>query len=98
MSSPSSRLEAALHKLPGSVPFKAFTAALVLSAVAAYPVFSKPPEQSRQGHDYLSSDKPEAIRASQEQQRKEYRHQRNQQQQQQDQQAAAAPSSEGGSK
>jgi hypothetical protein len=81
-----SRLESIVQKIPGSVPFKAFSTAILLCTVAAYPVFSKPPEQSRQGHDYLSSDKPEAIRASQEQQRREYRHQRNQQKEK-----AAAP-------
>lgn len=73
----SSLSKSLLHKLPGSVSFKAFSLAVLISAAAAYPVFKKPAEESRQGHDYMSSDKPEAIRASQEQLRKEYRRKRN---------------------
>jgi hypothetical protein len=64
-------------RIPGSIAFKSFAAAVLLCSAVAYPVFKKPPEESRQGHDYLSSDKPEVIRASQEQLRKEYRQNRN---------------------
>jgi hypothetical protein len=81
-----SRFDAVLQKLPGSLAAKAFGVATVVIAAAAYPVFSKPPEKSRQGHDYMSSDKPEAIRASQEKQRKEYRHKRNAEKEQQEKQ------------
>ena len=72
-----SRIDAWIQRLPGSIPFKSFVAACLVCAAAAYPVFQKPPEESRQGHDYLSSEKPEIIRSTQEQLRKEYRHQRN---------------------
>ena len=72
-----SRIDTLIQRLPGSLPFKSFIAACVVCTVVAYPVFKKPPEESRQGHDYMSSEKPEIIRATQEQLRKEYRHQRN---------------------
>jgi hypothetical protein len=72
-----SRMDSWIQQLPGSIPFKSFVAACVLCTVIAIPVFQKKPEESRQGHDYLSSEKPEIIRATQEQLRKEYRHQRN---------------------
>lgn len=71
------RIDDLVQRIPGSIPLKAFVAACVVSAALAYPVFSKAPEQSRQGHDYMSSEKPEIIRSTQEQLRKEYRHQRN---------------------
>ena len=73
-----SRLDAALLKLPGSVAAKAFTVSVLLCVASAVPIFRKPPEQSRQGHDYMSSEKPEVIRATQERLRKEYRHKRDQ--------------------
>jgi hypothetical protein len=72
-----SRIDTFIQRIPGSLPLKSFIAACLVCSVAAYPVFIKSPEQSRQGHDYMSSDKPEVIRATQEQLRKEYRHQRN---------------------
>jgi hypothetical protein len=72
-----SRIDAFIKRIPGSLPLKSFVAACVVCAVTAYPVFSKSPEESRQGHDYMSSDKPEVIRSTQEQLRKEYRQQRN---------------------
>lgn len=71
------RFDAVIQSLPGSVAFKAFAAAVLLCSAAAYPIFRKPPEETRQGHDYLSSEKPESIRASQEHLRKEYRRKRN---------------------
>ena len=70
------RFDAFIQRLPGSIPFKSFVAACIVCTAAAYPVFSKPPEESRQGHDYMSSEKPEAIRSSEEQLRREYRDQR----------------------
>jgi hypothetical protein len=76
---PMSRIDDFINKrIPGSMPLKAFVAAVLVCSVVAYPVFSKPPEESRQGHDYMSSDKPEAIRATQEQLRKQYRQKRKQ--------------------
>ena len=78
ISLPMSRIDNFINKrIPGSMPLKAFVASVIVCAAAAYPVFKKPPEESRQGHDYMSSEKPEAIRASQEQLRKEYRRKRN---------------------
>lgn len=62
-----------LKKIP--VQARAFAAAVVIVGALAVPVFWSP--ESRQGHDYLSSEKPEAIRAGQERLRKEYRHNRN---------------------
>jgi hypothetical protein len=74
-----SRVDEFVNKrIPGSMPLKAFLAEVLVCSVVAYPVFSKPPEESRQGHDYMSSDKPEAIRATQEQLRREYRQKRQQ--------------------
>ena len=70
------RFDGFIQRLPGSIPFKSFVAACIVCTAAAYPVFRKPPEESRQGHDYLSSEKPEAIRSSEEQLRREYRDQR----------------------
>ena len=72
-----SRVDAWIQRLPGSLPLKSFVAACIVCTVVSYPVFQKKPEESRQGHDYLSSEKPEIIRSTQEQLRKEYRHQRN---------------------
>lgn len=72
-----SRIDDFVNKrIPGSMPLKAFVAAVLFCSAVAYPVFSKSPEESRQGHDYMSSDKPEVIRATQEQQRREYRQKR----------------------
>jgi hypothetical protein len=71
-----SRIDAWVQRLPGSVPFKSFVTACAICAIVAVPVFQKKPEESRQGHDYMSSEKPEIIRATQEQLRKEYRHQK----------------------
>jgi predicted nucleic acid binding AN1-type Zn finger protein len=72
-----SRIDDFVNKrIPGSMPLKAFVAAVLFCTAVAYPVFSKSPEESRQGHDYMSSEKPEAIRSSQEQLRKEYRQKR----------------------
>ena len=65
-----------VKKIPGSVAVKSFVASTVIVALLAYPVFGISTE-TRQGHDYLSSEKPEAIRAGQERLRKEYRHNRN---------------------
>ena len=65
--SSSSPVSSWLQKIPGSVPLKAFGAAVLICSATAYPIFKKPAEDSRQGHDYMSSDKPESIRASQEQ-------------------------------
>lgn len=72
-----------LRRIP--VWAQSFGTAVAICALAAVPVFAKAPKDSRQGHDYLSSDKPESIRATQEQLRKEYRHQRNTTKQQQEQ-------------
>ena len=71
-----SRVDAFVNKLPGSLPFKAFCGAMVLCAITAYPVFKQKPEDSRQGHDYMSSEKPEQVKSTQEQLRKEYRRNR----------------------
>jgi hypothetical protein len=71
------RFERLIQRFPGSTPVKAFLVSSLLIAGLGYPVFSKSPKNSRQGHDYLSSERPEAIQASQERWRKENRIKRN---------------------
>jgi hypothetical protein len=66
-----------VNKLPGSTPVKAFVAAVALCGLFAIPVFRS--SETRQGHDYMSSEKPEAIIASQEKLRREFRHKRREQ-------------------
>jgi hypothetical protein len=73
-------IDDALARLPGSPRFKGFVTAWVVVGLIAIPVFRK--SSGRQGEDYLSSEKPETIRAGQEELRKQYRVQRDQQQQQ----------------
>lgn len=74
-----------IARLPGgSLRMKGFIAAWSIVGVLAIPVFYN--SSGRQGHDYLSSEKPEAIHAGQEELRKQYRQQRNQEKQLQQQQ------------
>ena len=61
-----------MKKIPGSVAVKSFVASTVIVALLAYPVFGISTE-TRQGHDYLSQDKPEAIRSGEERRRRENR-------------------------
>lgn len=56
-----------ISKIPGSTPVKAFVTSIVICGVLAIPVFY---DDSRQGHSYFSSEKPEAIAAQQDQLRK----------------------------
>ena len=60
-----------LKKLPGSTAAKAFVVAATLSTICAIPVFRS--KECRQGHDYFSSDKPEAIRSGEENLRRQAR-------------------------
>jgi len=64
-----------IRSLPGSPAMKAAVASGLIIAVISVPVFFVSKE-GRQGHDYFSQEKPEAIRAGEEQQRKIRRKQR----------------------
>ena len=66
-----SRIDTFLAKMPGSTGAKAFLAALAIGAAVAYPVFRS--KEGRQGHDYFSSERPEAISAGQDHMRKQNR-------------------------
>jgi len=70
-----------VKKLPGGHYTKLFVATSTILAVTAFPIFFNTKEV-RQGHDYFSQEKPEAIRAGQEQLRKEYRQARKAEKQQ----------------
>jgi hypothetical protein len=67
----------------------------IIIAGSAYPVFSK---NTRAGHDLFSSDKPEAIRESQEAKRREYRERIKEQREKlrQEQEAVTVRSAQGG--
>lgn len=67
-----------LNKIPGSLGLKVAVATTLVIGALAYPVFGNKNKnrKDRQGHDLLSSEKPEGIRAGQEQARKLYRQQR----------------------
>jgi hypothetical protein len=74
-----------IQLLPGSnLKVKGFVTAIAVTILMAVPIFGGQ-QQTRQGHDYMSSDKPESIRAEQERQRKEYRQSRKNKEQQQQQ-------------
>jgi hypothetical protein len=73
-----SRFDTWVQRLPGSIPVKSFGFSFIVCAILAYPVYKS--TESRQGHDYLSSDKPEAVAAGQEKLRREQRLQRNKEQ------------------
>jgi len=64
-----------VNKLPGTPGVKAFIAASFICGLLAMPVFGVSKE-GRQGHDYFSQEKPEAIRSGEERKRKEERQQR----------------------
>jgi len=66
-----SPIDTFLAKLPGSSVAKAALTSIALTAILAYPVFRS--TEGRQGHDYLSSERPEAISAGQDRARKENR-------------------------
>jgi hypothetical protein len=73
-----SRFDSWVQRLPGSIAAKSFGFSVIVCAVLAYPVYKS--TENRQGHDYLSSDKPEAVAAGQEKLRREQRLQRNKEQ------------------
>lgn len=77
------KVDDALLKLPGGLRIKGFVVACSIVVAISIPVFYK--SSGRQGHDYLSSDKPEAIHAGQEEMRRQYRQQRKLEQQEQNQ-------------
>jgi hypothetical protein len=82
-----------VQKLPGSMGTKVGVAAVLVIGALGYPIFYGASSKSlaagsKQGHDYLSSEKPEAIRAGQEQARKLYRQQRELKQQQKEEQSS----------
>jgi len=66
-----SPIDAAIAKLPGSSVTKAAVAAFAICGALAYPVFRS--KEGRQGHDYLSSERPEVISSGQDRLRKENR-------------------------
>ena len=68
-------IDGLLARLPGSTSVKAVVAAFALTGAFAYPVFFRSKE-TRQGHDYLSSERPEAVSAGQDRLRKENRKRR----------------------
>ena len=59
-----------LAKMPGSIQFKAFGAGMVLCAALGYPVFAG--GTGKQGHDYFSQERPEAVLQGEERSRKQY--------------------------
>jgi hypothetical protein len=79
-----------LARFPGSARTKGFVAAWTVVALMSIPVFRN--SSGKQGHDYLSSEKPEAIRAGQEELRKQYRYNRDQQEAQQQSQQSQSQS------
>jgi len=66
-----SPIDTYLAKFPGSPALKAAVVSFTIVGALAYPVFRS--KEGRQGHDYLSSERPEAISASQDRLRKENR-------------------------
>lgn len=61
-----------INKVPGSPQVKAFAVAITVVGLLAYPVFGVSKE-GRQGHDYFSQERPEAILAGEERLRKQDR-------------------------
>jgi len=60
-----------LAKLPGSTPQKAAVVSFCLIAALGYPVFSKDNDaNNKQGHNYLSQERPEFVASGQEKLRK----------------------------
>jgi len=62
----------------GSLQIKAVVASVAVCALLAVPVFKKDGSKSnktRQGHDYFSQERPEAIRAGEEERRRRARRQ-----------------------
>ena len=72
-----------IKKLPGSHGLKVFVASALSIGLLAVPVFRQ--SKAHAGHDYLSSERPEAIRAGQEQARRELREKRKAEKEQQKQ-------------
>lgn len=66
-----------VKKLPGSPRVKAFVTASVICAALAVPVFGG--KEGRQGHDYMSQEKPEAVRQVEEKRAKLARQQEREQ-------------------
>ena len=64
-------IDAWLQKLPGRHGIKVLVGTVALLGATAYPVFRN--SESKQGHDYFSQEKPEAVTAGQDHLRKEYR-------------------------
>mmetsp|Transcript_13958 Transcript_13958/g.26751 ORF Transcript_13958/g.26751 Transcript_13958/m.26751 type:complete len:85 (-) Transcript_13958:188-442(-) len=67
-----------LQRVPGSMPFKAFVAGMTLCTVMAYPVFAPSNEKTKQGHDYFSQERPEAVLQAEQASRKQYLKERQQ--------------------
>ena len=65
-------LDQYMARIPGSMPFKAFMAGMICCTALAIPVFFSPTAESRQGHDYFSQERPEAVLAGQERARQQY--------------------------
>ena len=61
-----------VNRLPGSVGWKAFGTAVVITVACAIP-FMNGMGDKRQGHNIFSSDKPEVIAAQQDQERRQQR-------------------------
>jgi hypothetical protein len=58
-------------KLPGSVQVQAFSVGMVLCIAMGYPIFVSG-QKEKQGHDYFSQERPEAILQGEESSRKKY--------------------------
>ena len=62
-----------LQRIPGSIQFKAFATGVVLCGALGYPIFAAGSgEGQKQGHDYFSQERPEAVIRGEEQLRKQY--------------------------
>lgn len=71
----STRFDTFVQRLPGSIAAKSFGFSVFVCAALAYPVYKS--TEGRQGHDYLSSEKPEVVASGQEKLRREQRLNRN---------------------
>jgi hypothetical protein len=71
----STRFDTFMQRLPGSVAAKSLGFSVLVCAALAYPVYKS--TEGRQGHDYLSSEKPEVVASGQEKLRREQRLNRN---------------------
>ena len=69
-----------IQKVPGSLQVKAFVSASLLCIALGYPIFRS--TDGRQGHDYFSQERPEAILKGEEESRQKYLMEREQRREQ----------------